>query len=182
MITTAEKLEKIIAKIMIAIAVICLSAATIIIFSSAILRYCFGIGWNWMEEVSRYCCIAAAFFLAGHVFFWNDDITLSLVVTILQNKSEKAVRIIHIFNAVVVALACVYISYYAWILWYNAAGAVTYSQNFPMRVPYAIMPIGMSLMAVGAVLKLIVLFKDKEMRYMDRKGTEFKKSKEDADE
>lgn len=180
MASTAEKIERAIGWVLERIGGVMLFASVTIIFFTVILRYIFHVGYLWLEETSRYLSIFVALTLAGHGFFWNNDITLDLVTNMVK-KNKLITWILCMINAVAALVVSIIISYQGWLVFAGAAGKTTVSYVFPLRVLYAIVPIGFTLLALFSVLKIIVMLGDKEMKYLKNNMVRGKSDNEETE-
>ena len=173
----AKKIEKILSRILLVVGTICLSAATVLVFASVIARYFFGVSFDWLEETCRYLCVFSAFTLCGNVFFWNSDVTMEFVVN--KIKAPKKKLLLQIVVAIIMIVTAGMLAVFGWQTWAGAAGMKTYSTIFPMQLPYSFLPLGMTLVVIFAILKLIVMIRDRNVEYFKTLNAEIENELEE---
>lgn len=147
------------------IGIISISLATLLVFIGVIQRYFFGASYTWMEEVSRYLCISIGFALIGHVIFWNRDVTLDVVISLI--KSKKVKWFFQVASTTVIGVAAALLTKWGIDAWLNAADQFTMTLIFPLQLPYSFVPIGMAILVIYCVLKLGILLKDRNIDYFE---------------
>lgn len=173
-----RRLERILSKILMTISMVFICASTVLVFTAAILRYCFGLSYEWIEEVCRYMCVFVGFSMCGYVAFWGKDITLEFLVGMIKNKKVKwALELFNNISAIAIGFL---MARWGWTTWARAANVKTFSQIFPMRLPYSLLPIGFCILIVYCVLKLGILLLDKNTDYFTAANNAEEAPEEDA--
>ena len=107
----------------------------VVTFVQVVLRYSFGISFDWVEEGSRYLLITIAFIGAGICIRYGIHFRMDAVIQFSPN------RIKHLLNAVSNFVSCMImfvVSYYGWIQvvkLYNF-GTTSPALKLPMFVAY----------------------------------------------
>lgn len=143
-------------KIVLAIAMIEITLGTIIVFVSTILRYFFGVSFEWAEELLRYLIICAALIGSGPMVL--DDTHIMMDFFSARIKSPK-LKFYHSFFSTVLIMICA-LGLFVWgvELAVNAANTKSYSLIFSMSLPYSIVPVSMAVMIIFCILKMSLLF------------------------
>lgn len=147
----ADKLTKLV----LAIAMIEISLGTIIVFVSTILRYFFGVSFEWAEEVLRYLIICAALIGSGPMVFNDTHIVMDFFSARLKNPQFRAYHAI--FSTIIITLCALALFVWGCELAASAANTRSYSLIFSMALPYSIVPVSMAVMVIFCCLKLALL-------------------------
>ncbi|MCX5908769.1 MAG: TRAP transporter small permease subunit [Deltaproteobacteria bacterium] len=94
MVNFIERANKILDRCLMVITGIALIYSTVLVFGGVILRYGFGISYEWNEEVCRYAMIIMVYFWAGSMIRGKQHIYFSLFSDRLQGKRQDAHRFI----------------------------------------------------------------------------------------
>lgn len=159
------RIQKAISKALMGIGIIFLSIATVVLFIGVVQRYFFSVSYTWMEEVSRYLSVSTGFALIGHVIFWNKDVTLDIVISLI--KSKKLKWFMQVVSTAIVGVTAVLLVKWGIDAWSNAGDNLTYTLLFPLKLPYSFVPIGMAILAIYCILKLVILLKDRNTDYFE---------------
>ena len=133
--------------------------ATILIFASVILRYAFGISYEWIEELCRYVLLYVAFLAAAAMMYMGGHVALDILVKMYF--SEKALKVHGIFVALLSALISIFLTYYGYKQLAVSFGITTMSLAFPLWFPTSVIPVTMIVASFFSILKLITLIKER---------------------
>lgn len=130
--------------------------STLLCFVGVILRYGFGISYEWNEELCRYSMIIIVYFWAGSMIRGKQHIYFSLWSDTLKGKSQDVHRFITSILAAALGLPLLVWGFQLTANAYEAELS-TMSLLFPLWPAYAIIPAGVSLIVVQAVFDIIRL-------------------------
>jgi TRAP-type C4-dicarboxylate transport system permease small subunit len=135
-------------------AAILLAASVAINFANIIGRYVFSVSIPWAEEAMLFLMTACVFSGAGLVSWQNRHIRMDVVIGMLPPKAREAMDLLADLVFLVVAALLVD---YAWPVITELASFDQRSQaaNFPLYIPQATIPIGLTIMAALVVVRLL---------------------------
>ena len=134
---------------------VALIAATLIMLHSVITRYVFSAPTVWQTEVSIYLLIFVTFVGASFGLKHHAHVGVDLVVERLPVRARLVVRIITAVLALVVVVAVGWTSGLTWYEAYEGGFRSPTALRFPLAVAYAILPIGMILLALQYIAMLV---------------------------
>ena len=104
-----------------------------------VLRYVFGMAFDWVDELSRYVCILITFVGAGVCVRYGTHFCMDAFVQFAPNRIKHLLKTLsNLVSALIMATA----AYYGWVQIAKLArfGTTTPTLQIPMYVPY--LPIG----------------------------------------
>jgi TRAP-type C4-dicarboxylate transport system permease small subunit len=130
-----------------------LAASVALNFANVIGRYFFGISIYWAEEMMLFLMVGCVFFGNGVVAWSGRQIRMDVVVGKLP---ERARRALDVFSELVLIVTALIIVAWAWPVVHDLYSFDQRSQagDFPLYVPQAFIPIGLSIMALLAAVRL----------------------------
>lgn len=140
-------------KLMVLFGSIALVAASVILSYSVASRAFFGATTDWQDEAAVFCLVGATFLCGAYVQEIRGHVGISAISTMLP-RSINRVRILLIDIA-----SCAFCAFFAWKSWalFHEAwidGQVTSSSWAPpLWIPYIMMSIGMTLLAIQILLQ-----------------------------
>jgi TRAP-type C4-dicarboxylate transport system permease small subunit len=140
-------------KLMVFLGSLALVAASVILSYSVASRAFFGATTDWQDEAAVFCLVGATFLCGAYVQQIRGHVGISAVSTMLP-KSVNRARILLIDIASCVF--CIYFAWKSWTLFHEAwvDGQVTASSWAPpLWIPYVMMSIGMTLLAIQILLQ-----------------------------
>jgi TRAP-type C4-dicarboxylate transport system permease small subunit len=140
-------------KLMVFLGSLALVAASVILSYSVASRAFFGATTDWQDEAAVFCLVGATFLCGAYVQQIRGHVGISAVSTMLS-KSVNQVRILLIDIASCVF--CIFFAWKSWTLFHEAwvDGQVTASSWAPpLWIPYVMMSIGMTLLAIQILLQ-----------------------------
>lgn len=147
-------------KVILAIAMIEISLGTIIVFVSTILRYFFGVSFEWAEELLRYLIICAALIGSGPMLINDTHIVMDFFSARIKNPRLKFYH--SMFSTIIIALCALGLFVWGCDLVKGALNTKSYSLIFSMSLPYSIVPVSMAVMLIFCILKISLLIVTKE--------------------
>jgi TRAP-type C4-dicarboxylate transport system permease small subunit len=132
-----------------------LVASVAINFANIIGRYFFAVSLQWAEEVMLFLMIACVFLGTGLVGWGGKHIRMDVVVSLFPPRIRRGFEIL----ADIVTLATgLLIAFFSWPVLTMLARFDQRSQaaNIPLVLPQAMLPIGLSLMALLIALRLLL--------------------------
>jgi TRAP-type C4-dicarboxylate transport system permease small subunit len=133
-------------------------ASMLIVCWGVLLRYVFGASTVWQLELSTYFLMFSAFVGGAYGLMHGDHVNLSLIVDRLPEKARLYVKLVasvlgFVFIAIVAAIA--------FFLWWETTQEGRTSGtawNVPLTYPYAIVPLGMTLIGLQYLVIVVQTF------------------------
>jgi TRAP-type C4-dicarboxylate transport system permease small subunit len=120
---------------------------------SVISRYFFKQATDWQDEVSVFMLVGAMFLCTGHVQAERGHVGIEALASILPAGVNR-VRLV--FVDLVSAMFCCFFSWKTWTLFHEAwSEGQTTSSSWapPLWIPYGLMGVGMTLLAVQVLVQ-----------------------------
>ena len=161
-VQAADRLVSAINKLMLFLGSLALVAAAIILSYSVVSRGLFHATTDWQDEASVFCLVGATFLCGAYVQEIRGHVGISAISTMLP-KALNQFRVI-----LVDVISCAFCAFFAWKSWnlFDEAwveGQVTSSSWAPsLWIPYGMMALGMSLLAVQILLQVFGDFSKSE--------------------
>jgi TRAP-type C4-dicarboxylate transport system permease small subunit len=137
-----------------AIAGVLLMCSVALNFANIIGRYFFSVSISWAEEIMLFLMVGCVFFGSCQVAWANRQIRMDILVNMMPAPIRKGLELLSdlVFIAVAVTLAV-----FAWPVIMDLAAFDERSQaaNFPLVIPQALVPIGLSVMALLVAVRLL---------------------------
>lgn len=127
---------------------VALVAATLIMLHSVITRYVFEQPTVWQTEVSIYLLIFVSFVGASYGLKHHAHVGVDLLVERLPLRAQLVVRIINALLSLVVIGFVGWTAGHTWYEAYEGGFESPTALRFPLSVAYAILPLGMILLAL----------------------------------
>ncbi len=123
-------------------------------FANVIGRYFFGVSIYWAEETMLYLMVACVFLGNGTVAWSGRQIRMDVVVSMLPSKLR---HMLELFSELVFIAAAIMIVVFAWpvIRTLYEFGQRSHSAEIPLVIPQAMIPIGLSIMALLVAVRLL---------------------------
>jgi TRAP-type C4-dicarboxylate transport system permease small subunit len=137
------------------IAALLLIASVAINFANIIGRYFFSVSLQWAEEVMLFLMIGCVFLGTGLVGWGGKHIRMDVVVSLFPPPIRRGLEL---FAEIVTIATCVLVAIFAWPVITMLAQFDQRSQaaNIPLVIPQAMLPLGLSLMALLIALRLVL--------------------------
>ena len=132
-----------------------LIAATLVMMHGVALRYFFGLPTIWQTELSVYLLMFVAFVGGAYGLKHHAHVGVDLLVDRLPEKPRLVVRLVTTLLVLGVVLAVLYSSTAQWHEAYEGGFRSSTAWRAPLSVVYAIVPVGMLLIALQLVAFLI---------------------------
>ena len=123
-------------------------------FANVVGRYFFNASIPWAEEAMLFLMVGCVFLGNGVVAWSGRQIRMDIIVSIMPAKVREA---LDLFSELVLIATAVTIAIFAWPVIRDLAAFDQRSQaaNFPLVIPQAMVPIGLSLMAFLVAVRLL---------------------------
>lgn len=137
------------------VAALLLVASVAINFANIIGRYFFSVSLQWAEEVMLFLMIACVFLGTGLVGWSGKHIRMDMIVSLFPPSVRRALELFAEIVTIVTSLA---VAVFAWPAITMLARFDQRSQaaNIPLVIPQAMLPLGLSLMALLIALRLLL--------------------------
>jgi TRAP-type C4-dicarboxylate transport system permease small subunit len=133
---------------------VALLAAALILTYSVVSRYFFKAATDWEDEAAVFCIVGAVFTAAAYVQSVRGHVGIELLATFLPPAANR-------IRAIVVDIAscafCAFFAWKSWTLWHEAYvdhQTTTSAWAPPLWIPYALMAVGMTLLALQIALQV----------------------------
>jgi TRAP-type C4-dicarboxylate transport system permease small subunit len=132
-----------------------LVASVALNFANVVGRYFFNASIPWAEEAMLFLMVGCVFLGNGVVAWSGRQIRMDVVVRMLPPKVREA---LDLFSELVFLITAVTIVNFAWPVIRDLAEFDQRSQaaDFPLVIPQAMVPIGLSIMAFLVAVRLLV--------------------------
>jgi TRAP-type C4-dicarboxylate transport system permease small subunit len=132
-----------------------LVASVALNFANVVGRYFFNASIPWAEEAMLFLMVGCVFLGNGVVAWSGRQIRMDVVVRMLPPKVREA---LDLFSEIVFLITAVTIVIFAWPVIRDLAEFDQRSQaaDFPLAIPQAMVPIGLSIMAFLVAVRLLV--------------------------
>ena len=124
-------------------------------FANVVGRYFFSASIPWAEEAMLFFMVGCVFLGNGVVVWSGRQIRMDVVVGLLPRQTREA---LDLFSELVFIATAITIVIFAWPVIRDLAAFDQRSQaaDIPLAIPQAMIPIGLSIMAFLALVRLIV--------------------------
>jgi TRAP-type C4-dicarboxylate transport system permease small subunit len=138
---------------------ILLMCSVAINFANIIGRYFFSVSISWAEEIMLFLMVGCVFLGSGPVSWTNRQIRMDVLVGMMPPEMRKFFDLLADLAFIVTA---VLLTWFAWPVIMDLAAYDERSQaaNFPLVIPQAMLPIGLSIMAVLVAVRLLTQRRD----------------------
>jgi TRAP-type C4-dicarboxylate transport system permease small subunit len=139
---------------MVVFGMIALLVAAAILTYSVFSRYFFKAATDWQDEAAVFCIVGAVFLSGAYVQSRRGHIGIEAVASILPPAVNRARAFV---VDVLSFLFCSFFAWKSWTLWHEAwVDKMTSSSSWapPLAIPYGLMSLGMSLLALQLLLQL----------------------------
>jgi TRAP-type C4-dicarboxylate transport system permease small subunit len=131
-----------------------LVASVALNFANVIGRYFFSASIYWAEEAMLFLMVGCVFLGNGVVAWYGRQIRMDVIVNMLPAKVRDA---LHLFSELVLIVTSLTIVVFAWPVIRDLYNFDQRSQSadVPLFIPQALIPIGLSIMALLVAVRLI---------------------------
>ena len=133
---------------------VALLAASLILTYSVVSRYFFKAATDWEDEAAVFCIVGAVFAASAYVQALRGHIGIELLSAFLPPKANRV-------RAVLVDIAsfafCAFFAWKSWTLWHEAYvdnQTTTSTWGPPLWIPYALMAVGITLLALQLAVQV----------------------------
>ena len=142
------------------ILILLFSVMTITYFGQIVLRYVFGTGLPWTEELTRYCQVALIMFGAAVLSGRNLHINVSILESVVPVSYQKWVIIMQQIITAIFFVAAINISFDMIAL---ADTQVSTNLRVPMKFVYGIFPVAYSILVFNVAVFILNQIVTKEV-------------------
>lgn len=138
------------------ISMLALVMTSCVLTYSVMTRYFFKVATDWQDEVAVFMLVGATFMCMAFVQSQRGHIGIEALSSVLSDSVNKA-RLLVV--DLVSTVFCVFFSWKSWTLFYEAwTEGQTTSSSFapPLWIPYSLMAIGMTMLAIQLFLQSAV--------------------------
>ena len=134
---------------------ILLLASVAINFVNIIGRYFFSVSLQWAEEMMLFLMVGCVFLGIGLVGWSDRHIRMDVIVSLLPLPLRNAM---HVVSDIAVIATSIALAIFAWPVIHMLAAFDQRSEaaNIPLVVPQAMVPIGLTVMAVLVAVRLLL--------------------------
>ena len=132
-----------------------LLAASFILTYSVITRFLFKMATDWQDEAAVFCIVGAVFTASAYVQAYRGHIGIELLAHFLPPGANR-------IRAILVDVAslafCSFFAWKSWTLWleaYREKWTTTSAWSPPLWIPYLLMALGVTLLAVQIALQVV---------------------------
>jgi len=138
---------------------ILLMCSVAINFANIIGRYFFSVSISWAEEIMLFLMVGCVFLGSGPVSWANRQIRMDVLVSMMPPRVRHFLELLSDLVFIVTALML------AWFAAPVIADLAAYDErsqaaNFPLVIPQAMLPIGLTIMAILVAVRLLTQGKD----------------------
>ena len=140
---------------MAALGMLALLAASVILTWSVVSRYFLRASTDWQDEAAVFCLVGATFLCGAFVQALRGHVGIEAVAGLMPAPLERA-RLVLV--DLVSLLFCAFFAWKSWTLFHEAwVERQTTSSSWapPLAIPYALMALGMSLLAAQLLLQAV---------------------------
>ena len=137
---------------------------SLVLTYSVLSRYFLKIATDWQDEAAVFMLVGAMFMCTGFVQSTRGHVGIEAVATLLSPAANRVRQVSVDFMS---TLFCSFFAWKSWALFHEAwAEGQTTSSSFapPLWIPYALMALGMSLLAAQLFLQFAVQIAGAEVR------------------
>lgn len=134
------------------ILIICFSVMTVSYFSQIVLRYVFGTGFHWTEELTRYTNIALVMFGSAVISGNRNHINISVLETIIPQKYVKWAYFLQQVLTIVFFGAAIF---YGFDMMKLAGTQVSTNLRIPMKIVYGIFPAAFIILVFQTIVYIL---------------------------
>lgn len=131
-----------------------LVASVALNFANIVGRYFFGASIEWAEEIILFLMVGCVFFGNGVVAWSGRQIRMDVIVGMMPRKLREALQLFSELIFIAAMLAIVAFALPVIVDLWNFDQR-SQAANFPLVIPQAMIPIGLSIMALLVALRLL---------------------------
>lgn len=140
------------------VGMVALLASALVLTYSVFSRYFFKAATDWQDEGAVFLLVGAIFLCGAYVQSFRGHVGIEAVASILPPRINRARMI---FVDVLTLLFCAFFAWKSWTLFHEAwVDKQTTSSSWapPLAIPYGLMAVGMTLLALQALLQSLAHF------------------------
>ena len=131
-----------------------LLASAVILTSSVVTRYFLHASTDWQDEAAVFCLVGATFLCGAYVQDLRGHVGIEALAAILPPAADRVRRALVDLSCLAF---CAFFAWKSWTLWHEAwVDKMTSSSSWapPLAIPYGLMSVGMSLLALQILLQI----------------------------
>jgi TRAP-type C4-dicarboxylate transport system permease small subunit len=135
-------------------AAILLLCSVAVNYANIVGRYWFSVSISWAEEIMLFLMVGCVFLGAGPVSWSNRQIRMDIIVGLMPPQVRKLLDLLADVAFIVTAML---LAWFATPVIMDLAAFDERSQaaNFPLVIPQAMLPIGLSIMAILVAIRVL---------------------------
>ena len=137
-----------------AVSAVLLCCSVALNFANIVGRYFFSVSIAWAEEIMLFLMVGCVFIGNGPVAWSGRQIRMDVLVSMMPLPVRNALALISDLLFIATAIA---LTVFAWPVIVDLANFDERSQaaNFPLVIPQALIPIGLSVMALLVAIRIL---------------------------
>jgi TRAP-type C4-dicarboxylate transport system permease small subunit len=142
-------------RVMVAIGMLALLAASIVLTSSVVTRYFFHASTDWQDETAVFLLVGATFLAGAFVQSIRGHIGIEAVTTLLSKRADALRRVA---TDLLCLAFCALFAWKSWTLLHEAwVDKQTTSSTWapPLWIPYSLMAVGMTLLTLQLAIHVV---------------------------
>jgi TRAP-type C4-dicarboxylate transport system permease small subunit len=145
-------------RVALALGSIALLASALVLTYSVFSRYFFKAATDWQDEAAVFLLVGSVFLCGAYVQSFRGHVGIEAVASILPAAVDRARMIV---VDILTLLFCAFFAWKSWTLFHEAwVDKQTTSSSWapPLSIPYGLMAVGMTLLALQALLQTLSYF------------------------
>jgi len=142
-------------RVVVAIGMIALLAASLVLTSSVVSRYFLKASTDWQDEAAVFCLVGATFMCAAFVQSIRGHVGIEAIASLLPRSIDR----LRLALVDLLSLAfCAFFAWKSWTLLHEAwVDGQTTSSSWapPLWIPYLLMSVGMTLLCLQILVQLV---------------------------
>jgi TRAP-type C4-dicarboxylate transport system permease small subunit len=137
-----------------ALSAVLLCCSVVLNFANIIGRYFFSVSISWAEEIMLFLMVGCVFIGNGAVAWSGRQIRMDVIVGMMPLRVRHALELLADLAFIATAIL---LAIFAWPVIVDLAQFDERSQaaNFPLVIPQALIPVGLSVMALFVAIRLL---------------------------
>lgn len=146
-------------KVLATFMIICMVIMVVFMFLQVVLRYVFGMGISWAEELSRFTMIFMTFIGAAVLCADDSHISVTIVEDLTKGVARKAFKLVKYIIMIAYSGIMAKIGFDSLSI---VARQTSPNLNVTMDLVYGFIPVGMCLMILYNIVNIVKLFTTQE--------------------
>lgn len=129
---------------------VCLGLLFFVMIVNAALRYCFGSGLNWSDELNGFLFVWFGFFAAAHAMSTNSHLNITALINAFPKTVQYVLRTV--MNIIMIATFIIYMPALSKLL---KTLPISNVMRVPLDYVYIILPVAFALMCYHVFFNLV---------------------------